>query len=204
MSKKLLVISGKLKHGKDTFTKYIIDQCYIEGGHDEIKSTAFSDPIKKVARIMFPQINDKDLWGPSENRSKIVKDCIDPKTNLPLTVRNVLTFIGGYGRACNENCWINCTFKHINKIRYNEENKVIHYDFIISDGRFLNELEFSKSKGAKIIRVIRPDIKSTSKDESETDLDNVPLDYYDDVIYNTSLDKLKEDAKRIANMYILR
>jgi tRNA A37 threonylcarbamoyladenosine biosynthesis protein TsaE len=48
MSRKLLVISGKLKHGKDTFTKYIIDQCYIEGGHDEIKSTAFSDPIKKV------------------------------------------------------------------------------------------------------------------------------------------------------------
>jgi len=194
MNKKLLVISGKLKHGKDTFTKYVIDQCYIEGKHDKITSIAFADPIKRIARLMFPQITEHDLWGPSENRSNIVKGCINPKTKEPLTVRDVLTFIGSWGRACNKNCWVDSTFGYIG----NHD-----LDFIISDGRFLNELELSRKKGAKIVRIIRPDVISTSTDESEVDLDDVPLDYYDAVIYNTSLHQLKEEAKRIANMYIL-
>jgi len=196
MSRKLLVISGKLKHGKDTFAKYIIEYCCLENKDFKIKTAAFANPIKVIAKTMFPQIPRQDLWGPSENRSNIVKDCINEKTKEPLIVRDVLTFIGNWGRSCNKNCWVNCTFDYISE----------HFDcnFVISDGRFLNELEFSKKKGAKIIRIIRPDVVSTSTDESEINLDNVPLNYYDAVVYNTSLQELKEEAKKIANMYILR
>ena len=158
MSRKLLVISGKLKHGKDTFAKYIIEHCCLENKNYKIKSTAFANPIKVVAKTMFPQIKRQDLWGSSENRSNIVENCINPKTGEPLIVRDVLTFIGSWGRACNENCWVNCTFDYI------LEN--FDYNFIISDGRFINELEFSKKKGAKIIRIIRPEVVSTSTDES--------------------------------------
>jgi hypothetical protein len=196
--RKLLVISGKKQHGKDTFAKYIIKNT------KNILPTfkyAFADPIKEIAIKMFPQINKKDLWGPSENRENIIKDCINPITNKPLKVRDVLVFIGKYGRQCNENCWVNAAFSNelFNKQKFNLKKMAI----VISDGRFLNELEYSKKYGAKIIRIIRPDIKSTSVEESETNLDNVSLDYYDYIVYNNSIEKLKEEAKKVANSYIL-
>jgi len=152
MKKILLVISGKLKHGKDTFANNIIDKLSI---YDKIKvqKTAFANPIKEMSKIMFPQISDKDLWGSSQNRNNIVKGCINPENGHPLTVRDVLIKIGKYGRSCN-----------------------------------------------KIIRIIRPDIIQSSSDESETNLDNVSLDFYDFVIINNSLKKIKEEASKIVRL----
>jgi len=206
MSRKLLVISGKKRHGKDTLIKHIIDEYNkIVGYECELVSTAFADPIKKIAKTMFPQITTKDLWGPSENRDNIVKGCINPATGEQLIVRDVLTTIGKWGRDCNKDCWVDSTLSYVNRKVFDSKypHDEIVFNYIISDGRFLNELEASKKHGAKIVRVIRQDVVSESTDESEINLDNVPLDYYDYVVYNTSLDKLAEEAKKIVDMYIL-
>jgi len=201
MSRKFLVISGKLKHGKDTFAKYMVDK--IKKSNHVVKSIAFADPIKKAAKVMFPQITNEDLWGPSENRNNIVKNCKNPKTGEPLIVRDILQFIGKWGRSCNENCWVNATFDNIDKTFPKVDYKNSDCAIIISDGRFLNELEFSKKHDSKIIRIVRPDIISSSIDESETNLDYVSLKFYDYVVYNTSLKKLEEEAAKVVDIYIL-
>lgn len=205
----ILVLSGKLKHGKDTLAGFIINsfgkKCreYNKNVNskykkqDRIHQTAFANPIKEMTEIMFPQIPPKDLWGPSQNRSNIVKNCINPQTGSPLTVRDVLIHLGKWGRQCNNDCWINATYSKVYRMIEN------NYNVIISDGRFLNELDYSKKVGAKIIRVIRPDVNYTIDDESETNLDSVPLSYYDYVLYNTSLQKLSEEADNIVNRYIV-
>lgn len=200
MKTKLIAISGKLKHGKDTLADYIEKELanklkeksysiyYNQSGEVAVK-LSFADPIKNAVREMFPQLLYEGLWGPSQNRSKVIENYINPLTGEALTIRDCLTSIGAWGRSCNQNCWVDAVMKKINNLI--KRNRFI----IITDCRYKNEKEAIQKNNGIVIRVIRPDVGATTQDPSEIDLDDVELSEFDFVVYNTSLDSLKNFAK---------
>ncbi len=217
--RKIISVSGKLRHGKDTLAQFILDEVKILNQEDirhkttsamtlgkfpdtknQIFSTklAFADPIKKVAKIIFPMLTDDDLWGPSQNRDRVLPEYINPATEEMLAVRNILTQIGAWGRSTNKDCWVNSTFGLIDGIAAGAKPRNRRNLFLISDCRFQNEKTAIENKGGIVIRVIRSSIVNTSTDQSEIDLDGIPLDQYAAVVYNDGdIEHLKTEAKRI-------
>lgn len=203
MKTKLISISGKLKNGKDTFADYIkaeLSHYIMLESYDKyhnrigklVVKMSFADPIKEAVWKMFPDLTKEDLWGPSQNRSKIIENCINPLTGEPLIIRDCLTSIGALGRKWNEAFWASAAV--------NKANQLIKKDtvVIISDCRYKNEKEAVEKAGGVVIRVIRPDLISDSIDPSEIDLDETPLSEYDYVVNNTGLEDLRQQAKDIA------
>jgi len=182
----IIGISGKAGSGKDTISDYIVKN------HNFIK-IAFADSIKRILMEVYG-FTYTQLWGPSEERGKI-----DPRYG-----KAVREFIQGFGDKGRELClstWINKTVNIIEKVHNTtgwtyidhlglQEN--YDYDFdsksiIISDGRYLNELEALKKINAKLIRIIRPENNLLGKlggHSSETDQNEIPNSYFDEIIIN--------------------
>lgn len=106
---------------------------------------ASADALKRIARNIFGWDAVKDDKG-----RKFLQD-------LAMAVR-------GY----NQDYWINLTLQDITR------NTVLNgknMNFVVTDVRFLNEVEYLKKNGASIIRVNRPGIQLLDH-VSETELDN--------------------------------
>jgi hypothetical protein len=192
---KLIGISGKKCHGKDTLAEFIIEECVrIYHQPDFAKKTAFANPIKEIVLLMFPHALRDDVFGSSEKRETIIPGYVNPETMAPLTIRDVLLFVGEWGRKTNENCWVNATFGVVDKMLA-KGNFVI-----ISDTRRVNEAETIKKRGGKIIRIVRNDIGFTNNHPTEVDLDNYDFDM---VVENTSMEALREAAKEIVQEFVL-
>ncbi len=193
-----IAISGKARSGKDTVADLIL-QSYFEKHEQQTLNEfaaakfAFANPIKKIILQMFPQTSKEVLWGPSENRSKLI-----PETNI--TYRQLLLDIGKFGRNYNSNLWINSTFESIQEWSVNRKNSLI----IISDLRFKEEFYHLKTQNYYLIRVIRPnntyltEQPVASIDISETNLDDLPNSEFNYVIVNDSdLNSLKLKTEMI-------
>ncbi len=198
--KELISISGKLNHGKDTLVDLIIEAYsnkvtkQINSAKTKPQKMAFADPIKNALLEIFPQLTKKDLWGPSQNKNKIIEGYVNPETGKPLTIRNALTQVGAWGRACNIDCW---GMSVLNKSKDLRELTPI----IISDCRFRSEKKLIEEHGGKVIRIIRPEIGFTTLDPSEIDLDEVSLDNYSLVVINNNLEDLQNAAIKIVDEY---
>ena len=185
----IIGISGKLNSGKNTFEKILREKLATKT-KEQTDTYAFADPIKRIAMIMYPQIVQEDLWGPSENRNKIIEGHIHPETGEPLKIRDILTIIGGIGRKTNKNIWVNATITELRK--YSSNNNVI-----LSDVRFIEELKAIEAIGGRIIKIVRPGVKNTSTDESEINLDGF-TDFYM-TIENNILEDLNISADLLIN-----
>ena len=191
----ILAVSGKLKHGKDSYCNFIIEELKKRNFQREIYKTAFANVIKEAALHLFPQLDPQVYYGPSELRNTPIEGFINPETGKQLIARDPLTMIGKWGRLCNPNCWVYATTYNFPKLI--EEGKLI----ILSDCRFINEANHLHNMGAKIIRIIRPDVGFTTNDPSEIDLD----DYkdFDKIIINDTMENLRKAAIEVINEYIL-
>jgi len=200
----IIAVSGKARHGKDTLADYIIKafniamEDYRSGNDDDYTAPtlmygakiAFADPIKKAAKVIYPQLSDEDLWGPSERRNKVITGYVNPLTQEPLTVRNVLTQIGAWGRSTNPDCWANSTIGEAKSI-------LLNYGLVvISDLRFLNELKIVRENKGKIVRVVRPSVTYKVDDISEKDLDGYE-DFDMTVLNDGGLGQLESIAQEI-------
>lgn len=196
----IIAVSGKLRHGKDTFANLIIEELKKTNYPKKIYKTAFANPIKEAVLCMFPQIDPHCLYGPSELRNTIIEGYIDPTITDPfadnrLTIRGVLVQLGKWGRSCNTDFWAMATMN--SALKAIEENAIV----IISDVRFKSEMKYVRQYGGKIIRIVRPDVGFTTTDESEIDLDNVTD--FDKVVINDTIDNLQKAAIDVINEYIL-
>ena len=143
-------------------------------------------------------MTEHDLWGPSQNRNRIINGYTNPKTGEPLRVRDVLTQIGAWGRSTNEDCWINSTFGIIDNVLNSNKDK--QHIILISDCRFKNELKSIKDRDGFVIRIIRSSVGFTTNDQSDVDLDDVPLHEFSYVVFNNmNVDHLSEEAEIITN-----
>jgi len=174
-----IAICGKANSGKNTLSK-IIKSCLKD---EKITEIAFADEIKKIAKIMFPQIPNKFLYGSSLMRKESIKDAV--YNGNPLTIRQLLINIGNSSRDYNPDIWVNLVDNKIKKI---------NNSIIITDLRFQNEFEFLKKNNFTTIKIIR-DKALDIKDKSELEQDLFTCDHT--IINNSSLEELKDKIKKI-------
>jgi phosphomevalonate kinase len=187
--KMIIGISGKMGCGKDYVCNNLIipllkklDKCYLQ--------LAFADQIK-INAMTKSNISFDDIYTNKTTHSR--KLLQREGTELG---RNV------YGK----DIWIKYLDNWISLYKYRGID-----NFICTDVRFLNEMEYIKQKGGIIIRIISKTrnlqrLESESNGDknimsilqehpSECDLDNVPDDSFDIVIQNEigqNLDKYKD------------
>lgn len=187
MYKYKIAICGKAKSGKNTVAKMIQEELskYEPIFCDYI---AFADPVKQIARTMFPNIHEKYLTGSSEYRSSIIPNAF--KNQVPLTVRQLLIDIGTeLGRGYNPNIWIEAFEHNLSKLESKNHNMVI-----LTDCRFINEHIFLKKKGFFNIKIVR-ELSSQINHISETEQDGIPNSEFDYIIYNNkSLTELQQEV----------
>lgn len=191
-----IAISGKANSGKNTVSKFLIDGIKERLG-DEFKGgkiIALADPIKEMARIMFPDIPRKYFFGPSKYRSNIIPNAF--KNGQPLTIRQVLIDIGtGLGRTYRDSLWLDNFDIKFNKYLNNSA-------LIVSDVRFRNEFNHLKEKGFYQIRLKR-DAFLKLDDISETNQDSIEDLEFDCLLHNNStLDELQKDVNKILDIIV--
>lgn len=192
-----IAITGKANTGKNTVSEILIEEIhkkmrdedsYRTYGYDII---AFADPIKEMARTMFPSLPKKWFFGPSKFRAEIIPGAF--KNGEPLTVRQLLIDLGtGIGRQYKDNVWIDA-FDH--RLHKNEKHKL--GVVIVSDVRFVNEFTHVKNKGFYNIKLVRAACMK-SNDTSETSQDGINDDEFDYVLNNNgTLEELRDEIKKI-------
>jgi hypothetical protein len=186
-------ISGKANTGKNTVGKLLVQEikCHWSPNRFSHQFIAFADPLKKMARLAFPQIPRKWLYGSSKFRSEIIPGAF--KEGVPLTVRQLLIDLGSdFGRKYQADIWLR-NFDNI-------FNKLVKKDVpvvIVTDCRFRNEFDHLKDLGFFQIRIIRDHIAKIN-DTSETNQDGI-LDSEFDVIIDNNKDKahLKKQVQQV-------
>jgi hypothetical protein len=200
-------ICGKANSGKNLIAKLIYNELSKIGStidpvsgkmvplpFNGIEIIAFADPIKKMAKIMFPQINPKFLYGSSKYRNEIIPGAFF--CGKPLTVRQLLLDLGtGVGREYKESIWLDAFDHAFNKAQKKCKNAVI-----INDVRFRNEFDHLKKIGFYQIKLYRNDQLKIDH-ISETNQESIQDNEFDYIVYNNgTLDNLKEEVLKIVNI----
>src|SRR5260221_2964987 len=110
----IILLSGKAGFGKDTCCDYICKK------HRFLK-IAYADKIKRILSALY-DFEYKQLWGPSDERSKI-----DPRYNKE--IREFIQAFGDKGRELNIDTWVNYAIKIIDKI-----HNCYGYEYVDFDG----------------------------------------------------------------------
>lgn len=150
---KVILISGKAGHGKDTFAVFLEDAMQADG-----KSTLrihYADLLKFICKKFFGWDGEKDEKG-----------------------RSLLQHIGtDVIRAGDPDYWVRFISGILHKFPYEWDY------VIVPDARFLNEISYIKSRfDAVHVKIVREDYENGLTDAqkahpSETELDNVRPDY---------------------------
>lgn len=195
MYKYKIAICGKAKSGKNTIAKMIKKEL---SKHEPISCgyIAFADPVKSIARTMFPDMPEKYLTGSSEYRNSTIPGAF--KESIPLTVRQLLIDIGtGLGRAYKADIWLDVFDYNLAKLENKNHNMII-----LTDCRFINEHNHIKNKGFFNLKIVR-DQSDNINHISETEQDSIPISDFDYVVYNNgSLNDLKIEVQKVVNKLI--
>jgi len=185
-----IAICGKANSGKNTLSKLLFQELVEQtDSWQTVEYIAFADPIKEMARLMFPKLPRKYLFGSSKYRSEIVPGAF--KDGQPLTIRQLLIDLGtGVGRAYNETTWLD-TFDHTFK-KAEKSNKDL---IVVTDVRFKNEFEHLKKMEFKLIRLVR-DTVSKINHSTETNQDFIKDEEFDFVVENNG--SLKELENKVS------
>ncbi len=166
---KLIGLLGRKRCGKDTLGSYMIEKY-------DYDRYAFADPIKDILKTMFDlsehQLNyDKEKiderWGVSPR-------IILQKFGTEICRNNLENFIPNI-KLDGDTLWVK-----LFKIFY-EKNK--DKDIVITDVRFIDEINAIKSFGGKIVKLNRDNLEFDGH-SSEKDIDNYNPDLIDYTIDN--------------------
>lgn len=186
---KLIGILGRKRSGKDTIGNYMVERY-------NYNRYAFADPIKDIIKIMF-DLSEQQL---NEDKEKIDERWgVSPRTFLQkfgteICRNNLETYIPNINLD-GETLWIK-----LFRIFY-EKNK--DKDIVITDVRFLDELNVIKSCGGKIVKVNRDNLeKDIHISEKDIDsYDNELIDYFVD--NNYTFEDLFSQMDTFLNLIIL-
>lgn len=174
---KVILISGKAQHGKDTFAEFF--KMVASSHSKKCLIIKYGDILKFVAKKYFDWNGEKDLAG---------------RTLLQTLGTDVV-------RKNNENAWVNCVMEIVMGLK-TEFDYVL-----IPDARFQNEIEAWKDVNIPSISVrvnrydnnLEPFDNKLSNEQkrhpSETSLDN--YDKFDYIIKNITETDLQSEAQRI-------
>lgn len=166
---KVILISGKARHGKDTLA-WFLQQHLLRSG-ERVLIAHYADLVKYVCKTFFSWNGEKDEYG-----------------------RHLLQYVGtDIMRSHDPDFWVRflseiltCFSDHWDYV-------------IIPDTRFQNEIEGMRSKFDTVhLRIVNPNVESGLSEEqqahpSETSLDDIRPDAY---LYNRgTLKDLEESAE---------
>lgn len=195
-----IAITGKANSGKNTLGELVIDELN-QRICDERNLTvfplrasyiAFADPLKKMARLAFPSIPRKWLYGSSKYRAEVIPGAF--KDGVPLTVRQLLIDLGNdFGRKYQSDLWIRNLEHRVNKLAKGNTQAIV-----VTDCRFRNEFDYLKSAGFYQIRLLR-DSHTKINDVSETNQDGILDNEFNCVISNNgTMNDLIKEARKIS------
>ena len=166
---KVILISGKARHGKDTFAEMLCE--YLVGNDKRVLVAHYADLVKYVCKTFFGWNGEKDEYG-----------------------RHILQYVGtDIIRTQKEDYWVDFICDMIEFFGDNWDY------VIIPDTRFPNEISKMKSKFDTIhVRVVRPNFDNGLTEEqkqhqSETALDEVRPDYL--VVNAGGFEELRNNAE---------
>jgi hypothetical protein len=173
-------IAGGLNTGKGTVAAVFKHNGYMERN--------FADPLKRIVRDLF-NVPTRVLWGPSENRTPLV--------------RAMLQELGtDYARKYRPNIWIDKMEESL--AAFAESGLRGYRGIVISDVRFKNEVDFIHEIGGTTILLTRPgnathlpEVLATHS--SETELACLPESYFKHILRNTGT---REDLERSAGRIV--
>jgi hypothetical protein len=185
-----VAICGKANSGKNTLSKLILKELNKKQRGVFCEYIAFADPIKAMIRLMFPELPEKYLTGPSHYRAEAIPGAF--KDGVPLTVRQLLIDLGTRGRSYKENIWLDAFDHTFNNWR--TQNKTI---VIVTDVRFRNEFDHLQKMGFYQIRLLR-EAHLKIDHASETNQDTIQDNEFDYVLHNDgTLKDLKNEVQKI-------
>ena len=137
---------GLIGSGKDTAASILVEK----RGFQKI---AFADPLKDLVSTVFKW--DRDLLAGVTQESRVWREQKDDywseKFGYDITPRYMLQYIGTevMRKNLNDKIWI------LSAIATIEKNPNI--DYVLTDVRFVNEIEALRDIGAKVVRIKRGD-----------------------------------------------
>tara|TARA_B100001093_G_C26656669_1_gene939941 strand:- start:118 stop:699 length:582 start_codon:yes stop_codon:yes gene_type:complete len=138
----LIGLIGNKRVGKDTVANYLVDNF-------QFKKLAFADPIKEVISLLF----DLDTTD-NVDKEKITDYGVSLRTlyqkfGTELMQEGIYDYFPEMEKNIPKKMfWIQKLFKKVED--YQKKN---HRHFIVSDVRFLHEVNYLKEKGAVLIRI---------------------------------------------------
>lgn len=162
----VIALAGVRRSGKNTVGGYL------DSVHG-FKQTAFADPMKHAAKIMFPQLTEEQLFGSSSHREEALTAPLrglDPRDggtmietadgwlakdgiHYPkyLTPRLILQTLGTeWGRRLHKDVWGDACWGYI---RSQVERGILNWT--ITDCRFRNEITTTKKNGGVVVKLLR-------------------------------------------------
>lgn len=162
---KLIAFMGKARAGKDTAALRLV----VKHGYHTV---AFARPLKRGLQAMFG-------WD-TRHTDGDLKELVDPQ--LGCTPRHAMQTLGTeWGRKCiADDLWIKLGLSTAQELLSAGVRGVV-----ITDCRFKNEALAVRKAGGTIIRIHR-DVAGASgaPHPSETELDTLPPEFFDWIIYN--------------------
>jgi hypothetical protein len=165
MTDKLIIIglAGHAGAGKDTAARHLVARY-------GFVQAAFADPIRDMAALLFEQIGVPDAYL----RHRAMKE--RPLPELGFSPRALMQVLGTeVGRALSADLWV----RHLElRLGLQPNGGLVHDRIVISDVRFPNEAAWVRSKGGKVVRLVRPQAQGQARQHvSETALDGLTPDY---------------------------
>jgi len=202
----IIGIHGHARVGKDTLGGYLIEH-FKARYRREFVQAAFATQLKNMCKEHF-NLTDDQLWGDKkEELDKRYYKPISPNScglglsKLPSrywTAREIMQEVGSFYRRIYYDFWV----KDLDDYLINNNIK----DAIITDVRHINECEYVKNNNGVLIRVLRECVEEIHgmRHESETSLDDKPIEYFDIEINNAStLDDLYNAAEETASAILM-
>jgi hypothetical protein len=147
----IIALSGKSGSGKDAFADVLVATGYYA-------RIGFADSLKKAARQIF-RFSHEQIYGH-------LKNVVDPRWGF--TPRHAMQGLGqGVRERVGESVWMQALINALDPA----------HNYVVTDVRYLNELEALKATGAKLIRIERPNnpcglAGDAARHPSETELDD--------------------------------
>lgn len=199
MEKRQLIVglSSKARCGKNTFSGYLVD-IFEKEYNIKFIEIAFADALKSMCKDHFGlstwQVYGDEKEIPDKRYPRPTKPYCEGlgKSELPYsswTPREIMQELGSFYRKIDNDFWVKALDERIKEL----DNPNV----IITDVRHVNECEYVKNNGI-LIRITRKNADKIHgmSHESETALDDKPVDYFDITISNSgTLDDLKKVAR---------
>lgn len=230
----LIGFCGLAGSGKDTAADFLVERGAVKVAFaDPVKRVARDLYDFTDQQLWGPSQyrNEPDMRYPREHGPAWVDDrCACCETRYSdrndfqcyLTPRHVCQQLGTeFGRACYPNTWVDLCIRTAKKLltsdeplaydqkrglySVGEDNYVKTPCVIVSDVRFLNEIQGIQKAGGKIVRVVRQKAGlegARGRHASETEQLEIPDSVFDHIIYNDgSLDGLRDQVDHVVREY---